>query len=136
MQNYSFDQVNVIVGTIPITGFGEGDDVIQVERRTDTFGVTVGVDGDGVAAKSSDKSGTFLFRLLANSASNTFLVSQFALMEANILPFLPVVVKDASTQLALATTLAAVITKPGPIIRGGAAPEREWTLLCDKLVML
>ncbi len=136
MDNYSFDEAIVLVAGIPITGFDEGDDVIQIDRNEDTFDVKVGADGDDVAAKNANKSGTFVLRLLATSPSNAFLSAQFNLMEANFLPFVPVIVTDSRTKIPLGTTLAAVIARPAPVSKGVAVPTREWTLKAGKLVIV
>ncbi len=137
MKNYSFKQVIVLVGGIPISGFGEGDDVVQIARRTETFDIRVGVDGLGVAQQSADESGTFTLRLLAQADSNTFLGVQFGLMAAGILPSIPVLVKGAGLlAVQFGAALECVIQQPAPNPLGAAAPEREWVIIAEKLVMI
>ncbi len=135
MQNYSFGQVIVLVGPLRITGFEEGDDVIQLARRVPTFALGIGADSNGVASKSADKSGTILLRLQQTSLSHTYLSSQFALMEADLLPSLPFLLKDAGNLVQLAAAANCVIEKPADAPYGTAHNAREWTLLAENLVL-
>ncbi len=135
MQGYSFDNVIVLVAGLPITGFAEGDDVVQLAPRVPRFGLTIGADGNGVAARSADKSGTILLRLQQTSLSHTFLSAQFALMDAGLLPSVPFLLKDSGNLLQLAAAAHCVIEKAADQPFGTADNVREWTLLAENLVL-
>lgn len=135
MGTYSFKKVIVLVGGIPITGFAEGDDVIQVGRRVDTFDLNVGADGSAVSAQNADRSGEIILRLQQTALSHTFMSAQFALMESGLLTSVPFLLKDAGNLVQLAAAAECVIQRPADSPYGTALNDREWTLLAGTLIL-
>ncbi|MEE9382845.1 MAG: phage protein [Nannocystaceae bacterium] len=135
MDTYAFKNVIFIMGGIPITGFAEGDDVIQIGHRNDIFTLDIGADGNGVASQSADESGEIIIRLQQTSQSNTFLSLQFALMSRGAIPSIPFLMKDAGNLFQIAVAAACVIQKPADSPRGTGLNDREWTFLAEKLII-
>lgn len=136
METYAFEKVIVLVGGIPITGFAEGDDVIQAGRRVDTFTLNIGASGDAASSQSADKSGEIILRLQQTSLSHTFLSAQFALMESGLLTSVPLLIKDAGNLVQLAAAAECLIQKPADSPLGTALNDREWTLLAAEFFQL
>lgn len=135
LDTYSFKNIIFIMGGIPITGFAEGDDVIQIGFRADIVSLDIGADGNGVATQSADESGEIIIRLQQTSLSNTFLSLQFALMKRGVIPSIPFLMKDAGNLFQLAAAAACVIQKPADSPRGTGLNDREWTFLAEKLIL-
>ena len=131
--SYSFDKVIVLVGGIPMSGWDEGDDVIQIERRVDAFSMTVGADGDGASSQSLDKSGDILLRFMQTSLSHTFLSAKMALMERGLLVSVPFLMKDRGSLVQVAAAPHCLLKKPAPQSWGTAVNSREWTLIAANL---
>ena len=135
LDSYSIDNVIVIVGVLPISGFHEGDDVIQLSRSVPTFQMPIGADGNGVAVRSADRSGKIVLRLQQTSLSNAYLAGQLAAMERGLIASLPFLLKDKGTLLQLAAAAHCVIEQPPDQPFGTALNVREWTLLAEELIL-
>ena len=70
MKVYSFQNTVMLVNGVEITGWDEGDDVIQIERLSDSASHKIGAAGDMMVSISADKSGSFKFKLQQTSSSN------------------------------------------------------------------
>lgn len=136
LARYGFGKVIVLVGGIPINGFTEGDDVVQLARRNPSFALEVGADGNGAGSLSEDRSGTILLRLQQTSDSHTFLNLQFGLLERGAIPSLPFILKDAGNLIQLASAAHCLIEKPADAPFGTAVNVREWTLVTEHLVLV
>ena len=79
MKVYSFQNTVMLVNGVEITGWDEGDDVIQIERLSDSASHKIGAAGDMMVSISADKSGSFKFKLQQTSSSNKYLMSLCAL---------------------------------------------------------
>lgn len=125
----------MLINGVPISGFDEGDDVIQVERLVDSASHTVGADGEMTVALSSDKSGTFTFRLNQSSPSNLYLSGLIAAQENGV--FIPVSAQFADTVgNDLAAGTQGYIQRPSGMTRGTGTNGQEWTVVVERLDML
>ena len=55
MENYSFKNNILLINDTEITGYDEGDDVIQAERLNDSALHKIGADGEMVVSLSADR---------------------------------------------------------------------------------
>ncbi len=67
---WSFAEVAIMLNGVPLTGFGEGDDVVQVTTRTDRFSMIIGAKGKGVPVKSEDRSAEIVLGILQDHEDN------------------------------------------------------------------
>lgn len=134
MQRYSFNDVTMLINGVEITGWDEGDDVIQVKRRSDSISDKMGAGGDMMVSVSTDKSGEFTFKLQQTSSSNKFMMAMLALEENSSSTFVPVTVLMQDTfRRDLATGTTGYIKKPADMTRGAKANGQEWTIVVERL---
>ena len=135
MQTYSFLSTILLVNGVPITGYANGDDVIQGARRVDAFTDVVGADGRMIVSQNADRSGQFTIRLQQESESNIYLNSIFDRAERGL--FLPV-----STQFKNVVSGEIIggsrgyITKPADFARGTVAQDQEWIIVVEDFNVL
>lgn len=72
LRTYSPDQISVIIGDRPLTGFMDGDS-ITVARLEDSFTEVSGLKGEVARAKSSDKRTDITLTLMQTSPDNDYL---------------------------------------------------------------
>ena len=134
MRVYSFANTVVLVNGVELTGWSEGDDVINIKRLSDSASHKVGAGGDMMVTISADKSGEFTFKLQQTSPSNKFLLGLLALMEAGAKTFVPVFVLFQDTyRNDLATGTVGYLKRPPDIGRGATAGDQEWTVVVERL---
>lgn len=128
---YDGKDVLVIFGPILIEGYGEGDDVVQIESNTPVASQRIGVGGAAVVSVMHDESGTVRLRLLRTSPTNDLLQ---AAMEAfrSTKVFLPLLVKDPRGRELHAAQQAYIAERPSSQ-HGGNASDVEWVIACPKL---
>jgi hypothetical protein len=137
MKVYSFNNTVMLVNGVEITGWAEGDDVIDISRRADSASDKVGADGTMMVSISADKSGEFKFKLQQTSGSNKFLMSLCALQEGGAKTFVPVNVLFQDTyRNDMATGTVGYIKKPTDVQRGAQAGNQEWTVVVERLDLL
>jgi Protein of unknown function (DUF3277) len=90
MHVFSFQNTVVLINGTEITGWADGDDVLQFKRRVDSASDKVGAGGDMLISLSLDKSGEFSFKLQMTSSSNKFLNDLLNLQDAGADTFVPV----------------------------------------------
>lgn len=125
---YAFKDVVVLVNGVPITGFADGNDAVSVERDREAFTKLVGADGDVMALRSADRSGTAMLKLLQSSISNTYLTTFLKIQDAGVLSPVPFSVKDLNG-LDLVIAEAAFVAGPPKAIYGAEHNAREWKLV-------
>lgn len=137
MKVYSFNNTVMLVNGVEITGWDEGDDVIQIKRRSDSASDKVGAGGEMMVSLSSDKSGEITFKLQQTSSSNKYLNSLCALQEGGAKTFVPVntLFQDTYRQ-DLATGTIGYIKKPADMTRGAKATSQEWVIVTERLDLL
>lgn len=136
MDGYSFDQVIPIFGAVPLSGFAEGDDAIQVGRRVDTFALVVGADGRGVGIRNADQSGEIVFKLLQTSPSSLYLSGLLQAQEAGLFLPIPFLLMDIGNQIQLAAAPECIIQKYADQQYGQGHNVREWTVLAEQLELI
>jgi len=130
MTKYSFQDQVALVNGVPLSGFAEGDDVIQGDRREDAFTDVVGADGKMLVTQTSNRSGDIIFRLLKGSASNAYLGALFAQQERGDFEAVAVsVINTKSGDSQIGTK--GYIKKPAPIAMGNGAQAQEWTITVE-----
>lgn len=70
---YDPKEVHVIVGGIPMTGFGDGDKVVAEPVTKENYKSHCGVDGDVTFTKTNDDRANITIRLKQSSPSNIVL---------------------------------------------------------------
>lgn len=137
MKQYSFINTVLIINGVELTGWAEGDDVIQINRRTDAITDKVGAGGDMMVSVSADKSGEFTFRLQQTSPSNKYLAGICELNEGGASTMVPVVCLFQDTyRNDLATGTIGYLKKPTDLKRGAQGNNQEWTVVTERLDML
>lgn len=123
------NNVQIIVGGIPITGFGTGD-FLQIDQPDDTFTDTQGADGEVIRSRNTpNPMVTITITLMESSAGNTVLsalheLDRIAGNGAGVVPFL---YKDG-TGTSLFAAEKSWVSKPPTIVKGKEGKERTWTL--------
>lgn len=128
--NYSFTNVNVIFGILEISGFAEGDDVVNISFETEQFKDVAGAKGDVARVQTNDNRATIKVKLLQTSSSYKILMDLFNLDRetgANVLP-LTVINKETGETFVGNNTW---INKAPDIIRGQNANAVEFTFRTD-----
>ena len=137
MKVYSFQNTVMLVNGVEITGWDDGDDVIQIERLSDSASHKIGAGGEMMVSLSADKSGTFKFKLQQTSSSNKYLMSLCALQEGGAKTFVPAncLFQDTYRQ-DLATGTVGYIKRPPALGRGANAGTQEWEIVTERLDLL
>lgn len=128
--NYSFTNVNVIFGILEISGFAEGDDIVNISFETEQFKDVAGAKGDVARVQTNDNRATIKVKLLQTSSSYKILMDLFNLDRetgANVLP-LTVINKETGETFVGNNTW---INKAPDIIRGQNANAVEFTFRTD-----
>jgi len=137
MRVYSFLNTVVLVNGVEITGFADGDDVIQINRRVDSGSDRVGADGNMMFSISADRSGEVTLRLLQTSSSNKYLNSLSALQEGGSRTFVPIVVTFQDTyRNDTATGVFGYLKRPADMTRGNTGQTQEWAIVVERLDIL
>lgn len=133
MPAYDFRQVtltlsNSRIGNVIITGFGEGDDVINVVRDDDGIAMTTGAKGFVTTSKVANPVGTLSVTLQAQSPSNSILNTLARTKEA----FAANITENNTQKLAAGGDMAYVL-KEADNPRGKNSGERSWDLKLENL---
>lgn len=137
MKVYSFNNTVMLVNGVEITGWDEGDDVIQIKRLSDSASHKIGAGGEMMVSLSADKSGAFTFKLQQTSSSNKYLNSLLALQEGGAKTFVPINTLFQDTyRNDLATGTVGYLRKAPDLSRGAKAGTHEWEVITERLDML
>lgn len=137
MKTYSFLNTVLLINGVEITGFAEGDDVINLERRTDSASDMIGADGKMMVSLSSDYSGEVTIKLQQTSSSNKYLTKLLHLQEGARTSFKPLQIffQDTYRQDIGSGTLG-YIKKPANMTRGATGQTVEWSFVVERLDLL
>lgn len=137
MKRYSFLDTVVLINGVEITGWAEGDDVINIARRTDSISDKIGAGGEMMVSVSADRSGEMKFKLQQTSSSNKYLQGLMALQEAAGSMFVPVAVlfKD-NYRNDMGSGSIGYIKRPSDMQRGINAGMQEWSVVVERLDLL
>jgi len=132
MKEYSFLDTLLLVNGVEVSGFDEGDDVIKLERFSDSANHKIGSDGEMTVSISADRSGSITFRLMQRSGSNKYLSSLVSAQENGA--FVPIFVqfKDLRGN-DLGSGTQGYIARPASMVRGPNANSQEWVIRVERL---
>lgn len=128
---YSADEVIVVVGGVPLSGFADGT-FVNVSRDEQAFTKVTGADGTVSRAKTANKSGTITITLLSTSPSNDILTGFAVADEETSDGVVAVLVKDLSGRTVHASSAAWIQQIPDDE-KSKDVGEREWVLDCAKI---
>lgn len=135
MKTYSFLNTIVLVNGVAITGWAEGDDVINIERLGDSASHLIGADGEMTVSLSADRSGEMVFNLMQTSSSNAYLSALVNAQENGA--FVPAFVQFKDTSgLDLASGTQGYIPRPAGMTRGTSVNPGEWRVVVERLDLL
>jgi len=135
MQSYSFLNTILLVNGVPITGFDEGDDVIQLARLGDSAAHTIGADGLMTVTLSADRSGEVIFRIQQTSDSNAYMAGLTTAQENGA--FVPIFVQFKDTNNNdIGSGTQGYIPRPADMTRGNAVGSQEWRIVVERLDLL
>lgn len=131
LRTYSPDQISVVIGDRPITGFAEGE-TINVERLNDTFTDVSGMSGEVARTRSNDKRGEVTLTLMQTSPDNEYLSGLAAEDEATGTSTFNILIRDQGGE-SLHEAESAWILKPATAAYGKEQTDREWVIRCANL---
>lgn len=135
MQNYSFLNTVLLINGVEITGYDEGDDVIQLARLGDSASHIIGADGLMTVNLSADRSGEIIFRVQQTSDSNSYLSGLITAQENGI--FVPIFAQFKDTRNNdLGSGTQGYIPRPADMTRGTTMQPQEWRIVVERLDML
>jgi hypothetical protein len=135
LKTYNAGQVSMVFAGIPISGLADGT-FVTIAPNTDSFALTIGADGEGVRAKTNNRSGRVTFTILQSSEANDLLSALHNLDAApgtNGDGIGPLIVKDNSGRT-LVTAEKAWIVKTPDAEFAREASTREWIIESDALL--
>lgn len=128
---FDFSRCILTVGGIPISGFGEGDGVFEMEMKEDDWEVTTGADGLSQWVKKGGVGGVAegKIKLLHTAISNAALAIKAKLDNLSGKGAVPLSYFDPSTGTTVG--VAQMRVKKVPKVSSGVKPaDPEWPLIC------
>ena len=133
VKTYNAADVAIVFAGVPIEGYADGT-FVAVARDNPSWNKNIGADGEGVRAKSNDKSGTITLTLMQSSLSNDALSALALLDEASGDGVGPFLMKDNSGRT-ICSAETAWIQKPADVSFAREAETREWVFETNLLDM-
>lgn len=135
MKQYSFLDTLLLINGVEISGFDEGDDVINLARLNDSASHKIGIDGEMTVSISADRSGGVTFSLMQTSDSNGYLSGLVTGMENGA--FIPIFIQFKDTRGGdLGSGTQGYIKRPADMGRGQNAGAQEWMVITERLDLL
>lgn len=131
VKNYDPKEVSIIIGGNIATGFADGT-YLMVERNNPSWNLNIGSDGEGVRAKSNDKSGRFVLTLQQGSPMNDILSGFYQADELASSGTFSVLVKDNNGS-SLHAAASCWVVQPASAEYAREIGSREWTIETDAL---
>lgn len=131
VKTYDPKQMSIVIGGKQASGFADGT-FLNVELDEDAFGLTVGADGEGMRAKSNNKSATITLTLLPTSDYNRHLSELAQADEDSNSGAVPLLIKDGSGFDIHAAETVWIQKKAAAEYSREGSP-REWVLRTDSL---
>lgn len=128
MKSYDFKKVNVILDGNIITGYADGDDVIQFEPGDKTWEHHVGADGEECRSKVNNEMGKLVLKMAQYSASNALLTSLWLADKVSGSGVFAAAVIDKSGT-SFHGSESAYIEGPPKAGYGKNPNDREWTII-------
>lgn len=127
LRTYNLAQVQILVGGLPMEGFGESD-AISFEMNADLYESAVGADGEVTRSATNDRSGTITLTLMSTSPANDKLNVFLQRSKGSAVnDTFEVFVKDLNSADTFIASDAYIQKEPVSSY-GRNAAEREWTL--------
>lgn len=125
---YAPDDINLTIGTQPISGFQKGT-FVEADRYKEQAAMDVGSDGEVTMTVSPDQSGYIKFTLQQSSPSNDYLHSLRIALQNKILgtAIVPCLMKDNNGS-SLVRTKQAWVKKGAKVEFADTSEGREWTM--------
>lgn len=118
-----------------MSGFDEGDDVINVARLGDSASHVIGADGKMLVSLSADRSGEIGFRLLQSSSSNIIMSGLINGQENGV--FVPVFIQFVDTGgNDIASGTQGYMKRQSDMARGVNSGNQEWIVVVENLIMV
>jgi hypothetical protein len=137
MKAYSFSNTILLINGVEITGFSDGDDVIDMKRRVDSASDKMGADGNMMVSISVDKSGEIGIKLQQTSSSNRYLTRLHQAQEVAGSRFKPIKILFQDTyRNDMGAGSIGYIKKPADMVRGQNAQTIEWSFVVEHLDLL
>ncbi len=131
-KTFSFSNVNVIFGILELQGYGDGDDVVNIEFEDNQFNDLAGAKGDVVRSQSNDNRCTVTVKLLQTSISNKELTAIYNTDRDAGAGVFPMTIEDKETGEVF-TINNAWIQKYPNVVRGQNVNIMEWMFRGDFL---
>jgi len=125
-KNHSFALTVVTFGTHRMQGFAEGEPISWASGGETTTGAQ-GADGETVINKKGERLSRLTVRLMASSASNTYLSAQYNILKQPLYQgkYPPCIVNDANTGSTHTAPRAWIVQAPSTGL-GEEAGTVEW----------
>ena len=133
IKTYSSEDVAVIVAGRNVSN--RSDDFCTVAMEEEAFMHSVGSDGEGSRSLNPNRSGTIVIKLKQTSDDNLFLSALHSNDLVTKLGTFPILVKDTNGN-AIYESTEAWITKSADADFNKEVGDREWTIKCNKLIMV
>ncbi len=135
LRRYAPDEVNITVGTQPVTGLKEGT-FVEAERTVETSMLEIGSDGEATLSISPNQSGMIKITLQQASPLNDYFNTLFQnLQQKNLsLAVVPISMVDKNGTTVVSSKQS-IIQKPSKVSFADKPEAREWTFLCPYLDM-
>lgn len=127
ISSFSFKEVVVMIDQNLVEGYFEGDDVVMVDRNSDTANAMIGADGNSIVSVSADDTALVTLKLQPGSAANQYLENKHKRQRSGSIRPFSVSVLD-TTNGEGGSGPEAVITKRPQRSFGTNATVREWVL--------
>lgn len=128
---YAADQVQIIVGGVPISGLADGT-FINVVRDEQAYNKITGADGTTSRSRTANKAGAITVTLQQTSPSNDVLTGFMLADEAGDQGVVPVFIKDTYGRTLHAASSAWVQQMPDQDF-SKEVEERGWVLDCARI---
>lgn len=125
---FSFNNVAAFIGSVPVEGFTEGDDVLLIEPGADPAQYAVGADGDVVLSLTTNRSALITLKLHHASETHKYLTSLYNRMVSGNMRTFSFSAVDTGTGEGGYADTCAIVKKPANSY-GAQAGSREWQLL-------
>lgn len=132
VKTYDPNDVQIIMGGVPITGFADGT-FINIAHDEDAYTKTVGADGEVSRARSNNRSATVTLTLKQTSASNDALSGFYAADELSNAGVVPLMVKEIGSGRTLVFAQAAWVQKVPDVGYSKDVEDRAWTIATAQL---
>ncbi len=132
--SFSFLELSVSYGGVPITGFAQGTKNIAYKFDKPLVTKKVGPDGEGAFNLINDRSGIVTLKLMSTSASNDYLASIYESLQVGVFSSLPLVISDTYGNTKLFGNFA--IEDCPEVSYGEEIEDREWKFVSLKMVVV